>query len=94
MEAAFAHPGQSSPLTRNFFVILHKSDQTYFTENFSYTIILIIIILYIDKNVNESTTVCSLRSLRSQLYIYTKLNTTVCSLARYVHKLATLGIFF
>ena len=36
-------------------------------KNVNYTIIIYII----DKNVNESTTVCSLRSLRSQLHVTT-----------------------
>ena len=44
------------PPSRVFSVIFRKSGRTYITESFGYTI-------YIDKNVNESTTVCSLRSL-------------------------------
>ena len=47
-------------------VIFRKSGRTYFTENFGCTIY---ICVYIDKNVNESTTVCSLRSLPLNYYI-------------------------
>ena len=43
-------------------VILRKSGRTYFTENFGY-----IYIYIIDKNVNESTIVCSLCSLSIRL---------------------------
>ena len=50
-------PGAHPPHAQ-FSVILRKSGRTCFTENFGYTI-------YIDKNVNESTTVCSLHLLRS-----------------------------
>ena len=58
---------QALPLTSYFPYFLRKSGRMYFTENFGDTIIIIY------KNLVESTTVCSLRSLRSlalnKLYI-------------------------
>ena len=55
------HPRCSPP---SCVIFRRKSGCTYFTENFSYTIYIYIYVL--DKNVNESTTVCSLRSLSTR----------------------------